>query len=510
MATAQKLASHAHAACNLEKEIIYAYGISLGLIAGGLWKLHRWNNQKRAGEFYDLPQKGSILVVEMASHNFDDLIPSLFLIKSADDVIFLDRDKEPRATLAGRVCTNRTADQPNRRIFINNFLAALDGISPQISSRRYGTIIKGTGNNTVYAFGECMKDLSQRDCDQCFAQCKTDILRCLPFQMGVRGGRNYFDGCYLRYDDYNFFQENFSQGDRTVCVDREFNGSQSIHAANVRELVGNLSNEAVKNDGFFVGSLSRRNVTVYGLAQCWETISRNSCDMCLKNASAQIQSCSRKEEGRVLNAGCYMRYSPQRFYNNTDVNSDGGGSRGRRRLAIILAVVFSALAALMIFASCAFFGKRKLTRRKKERKQLGALAATVKRSDLNFKYEVLERATKYFDSSNKLGQGGSGSVYKGTLPDGKHIAVKRLIFSTRQWVDQFFNEVNLISAVHHKNLVKLLGCSITGPESLLVYEYIPNLSLQENLFSYILPHVPTNFEFAYFPLQSFESFLSFS
>ncbi|PIA61821.1 hypothetical protein AQUCO_00200071v1 [Aquilegia coerulea] len=331
---------------------------------------------------------------------------------------------EPRATLAGRVCTNRTADQPNRRIFVSNFLAALDGITPQISSRRYGTTIKGTGNNTVYALGECMKDLSQRDCDQCFAQCKTDILRCLPFQRGVRGGRNYFDGCYLR-----------------------------------------------------------RNVTVYGLAQCWETISRNSCDMCLKNASSQIQSCSRMEEGRVLNAGCYMRYSPQRFYNNSDIDAVGGGGGGGRRLAIILASVFSALAALMIFASCAFFGRRRLRRRKKERKQLGALAATVKRSDLNFKYEVLERATKYFDSSNKLGQGGSGSVYKGTLPDGKHVAVKRLIFSTRQWVDQFFNEVNLISAVHHKNLVKLLGCSITGPESLLVYEYIPNRSLQENLFS---------------------------
>ncbi|PIA61819.1 hypothetical protein AQUCO_00200071v1 [Aquilegia coerulea] len=390
---------------------------------------------------------------------------------------------EPRATLAGRVCTNRTADQPNRRIFVSNFLAALDGITPQISSRRYGTTIKGTGNNTVYALGECMKDLSQRDCDQCFAQCKTDILRCLPFQRGVRGGRNYFDGCYLRYDDYNFFQEIFSQGDETVCVDREFNGSQAIYATNIRELVGNLSTEAVKNNGFFVGSLSRRNVTVYGLAQCWETISRNSCDMCLKNASSQIQSCSRMEEGRVLNAGCYMRYSPQRFYNNSDIDAVGGGGGGGRRLAIILASVFSALAALMIFASCAFFGRRRLRRRKKERKQLGALAATVKRSDLNFKYEVLERATKYFDSSNKLGQGGSGSVYKGTLPDGKHVAVKRLIFSTRQWVDQFFNEVNLISAVHHKNLVKLLGCSITGPESLLVYEYIPNRSLQENLFS---------------------------
>ena len=69
--------------------------------------------------------------------------------------------------------------------------------------------------------------------------------------------------------------------------------------------------------------------------------------------------------------------------------------------------------------------------------------------------------------------------YQGILPDGKVVAVKRLYFSSGQWVDHFFNEVNLISGIHHKNLVKLLGCSITGPESLLVYEYVPNQSLHD-------------------------------
>ena len=61
------------------------------------------------------------------------------------------------------------------------------------------------------------------------------------------------------------------------------------------------------------------------------------------------------------------------------------------------------------------------------------------------------------------------------------MAVKRLSFNTTQWADHFFNEVNLISGIHHKNLVKLLGCSITGPESLLVYEYVPNGSLCDHL-----------------------------
>lgn len=113
---------------------------------------------------------------------------------------------------------------------------------------------------------------------------------------------------------------------------------------------------------------------------------------------------------------------------------------------------------------------------------MGMLSNSFNKAGLKYKYETLEKATNYFDISNKLGQGGAGSVYKGTLPNGDVVAVKRLFFNTRQWVDEFFNEVNLISAIQHKNLVKLLGCSIEGPESLLVYEYVPNKSLDHFLF----------------------------
>lgn len=112
----------------------------------------------------------------------------------------------------------------------------------------------------------------------------------------------------------------------------------------------------------------------------------------------------------------------------------------------------------------------------------GGISISVHKSSLNFKYEILEKATDSFDPSRKLGQGGAGSVFKGILPDGRTVAVKRLFFNTRQWVDEFFNEVNLISGIQHKNLVKLLGCSIEGPESLLVYEYLPNRSLDNILF----------------------------
>lgn len=242
----------------------------------------------------------------------------------------------------------------------------MDSVTPQIASQRYARTINGTGDNTVYAFGECMKDLSQNDCDMCFAQCKTQILRCLPFQLATRGGRNYYDGCYLRYDDYSFFGEAMSLGDKTVCAINDYGGGNlSVYKENTVELVRNLSVEAQNNNGYHVGVLKRRNVSVYGLVQCWTFVNETSCRKCLENATVAITSCLPKEEGRVLNAGCYLRYSPQKFYNNSTASPSASGSGGRRRLAVILAVISSVLAFLMIVAAGVFFGKSKLAKREK-------------------------------------------------------------------------------------------------------------------------------------------------
>ncbi|KAJ3705157.1 hypothetical protein LUZ61_008862 [Rhynchospora tenuis] len=84
-------------------------------------------------------------------------------------------------------------------------------------------------------------------------------------------------------------------------------------------------------------------------------------------------------------------------------------------------------------------------------------------------------ATHNFGRSNKLGEGGFGIVYKGILPDGEEIAVKRLSANSKQGIDEFINEVILIAKLQHRNLVRLLGYCIEGEEKLLVYEYLPSL-----------------------------------
>ncbi|PPD79720.1 hypothetical protein GOBAR_DD23351 [Gossypium barbadense] len=99
-----------------------------------------------------------------------------------------------------------------------------------------------------------------------------------------------------------------------------------------------------------------------------------------------------------------------------------------------------------------------------------------------FSYAELKAATEDFSPSNKLGKGGYGAVYKGTLSDGWVVAVKQLSVASHQGKSQFIAEVATISAVQHRNLVKLSRCCIEGKRHLLVYEYLENKSLDKALF----------------------------
>lgn len=231
---------------------------------------------------------------------------------------------DPRPTEAAVLCTNGTTHKPQQQLqaFVANFYGAMEILTAEVTRQKYARIIQGTNqNSTVFAFGECMKDLSIQDCGICFAECKTRVLKCPPFQRHIDGGRVFFDGCYLRYDGYNFFNESVSPQDMTVCGSEKFGGNWSVYKANTVELVRNLSIEAPKNEGFFVGYVRKRNVTVYGLAQCWKFVNGSACKNCLAEAIIRIDSCAAKEEGRVLNAGCYLRYSTRNFYNSSSINA---------------------------------------------------------------------------------------------------------------------------------------------------------------------------------------------
>ncbi|XP_038978808.1 cysteine-rich receptor-like protein kinase 6 [Phoenix dactylifera] len=98
---------------------------------------------------------------------------------------------------------------------------------------------------------------------------------------------------------------------------------------------------------------------------------------------------------------------------------------------------------------------------------------------------TLRFATSNFSEENKLGEGGFGAVYKGLLTDGREIAVKRLSASSSQGFRELRNELVLVAKLQHRNLVRLLGVCLEEQEKLLVYEYVPNRSLDTILFGII-------------------------
>ncbi|KAJ1283884.1 hypothetical protein BS78_03G161200 [Paspalum vaginatum] len=391
----------------------------------------------------------------------------------------------PRTSVAGQTCAPGTAVSGSA--LADNFVPAMDELNTNVSANGFGTSAVGSGPNTVFGLGQCQRDLSPVDCKLCFAEVRSLLPKCYPRV----GGRLYLDGCFGRYANYSFFGEALdAAADATVCGaagEGNYTGADPrAFGAAVRAALANVTGAAAGpgSQGFGAGSAASGGATAFALAQCWESLNGTACEQCLRAASAAVAGCAPATEGRALFAGCYLRYSTQLFW---IVNARAGsGASGNNGVMWILLGSFLGAFAIVLIIGFMAWKKRNLRRRKGSNSFLDmygdGLSLRITQSSLNFKYEELRKATNYFDPSNKLGQGSYGAVYKAVLLDGKEVAVKRLFLNTRQWADQFFNEVDLISQVRHKNLVKLLGCSMNGPESLLVYEYYLNKSLDLFLF----------------------------
>lgn len=109
---------------------------------------------------------------------------------------------------------------------------------------------------------------------------------------------------------------------------------------------------------------------------------------------------------------------------------------------------------------------------------------TSDEESLHFDLATIESATNSFSNEMKIGEGGFGVVYKGTFPNGQEIAVKRLSRTSLQGDIEFRNEAALVAQLQHRNLVRLLGFCLEGMERILVYEFIPNSSLDHFLFGH--------------------------
>ncbi|KAG9152620.1 hypothetical protein Leryth_023349 [Lithospermum erythrorhizon] len=161
----------------------------------------------------------------------------------------------------------------------------------------------------------------------------------------------------------------------------------------------------------------------------------------------------------------------------SDLVSESGPNKKKKKIIILVTIA----ASVCLLSAVLFF----TWRRKVENKggKLGSDETEKENLELPlFNMVTITEATQCFSNANKIGEGGFGPVYKGKLQTGQEIAVKRLAESSFQGLNEFKNEVLLIAKLQHRNLVRLLGCCIHAEERMLIYEYMPNGSLDSFIF----------------------------
>ncbi|KAL9452549.1 hypothetical protein AB3S75_008354 [Citrus x aurantiifolia] len=141
------------------------------------------------------------------------------------------------------------------------------------------------------------------------------------------------------------------------------------------------------------------------------------------------------------------------------------------------------------FGGSCFQGKKSA-----EREAPQGVDGELLRNVNHFSYTELRSATDDFHLSNKIGRGGFGTVYKGTLTNGRRIAVKPLSAESKQGVREFITEIKTLSNVRHPNLVELIGCCVQGTRRILVYEYVENNSLDRVLLGATKANIKLNWE----------------
>eukprot|EP00253_Pinus_taeda_P017388 PITA_17388 len=384
--------------------------------------------------------------------------------------------------------------------FETNLNAVLDNLVRHTNHTGFNTSVSGQSPDQVYGLLQCRGDTTIEQCYNCSQQANTTLRQDCE---NSTGGLIWLDYCFLRYENYSFIGQ-LDTVDAWYAYNLNNVSSPDVFMTALGNLFTNLSAQAASSSHLYASgnvtdSLSRK---IYGLVQCWRDISSDDCTTCLSNTINYIFTVYTGRQGaRGLIGSCIVHYEIYPFFNSTadtppveapvnkpvDITPSRNSTqinKSSNKLPLILGVAGGLL--LVVFVCLLAIGRRlksvKFSRPNEGDRQIEE--DTLIRQDRKFVFtmEALIMATENFHENNKLGEGGFGAVYKGTTEDGKEIAVKKLSLRSLQGKREFLNEVQLVANIQHRNLVNLLGCCAEGSERLLVYEYLPNKSLDKILF----------------------------
>ncbi|PAN34349.1 hypothetical protein PAHAL_6G088800 [Panicum hallii] len=400
--------------------------------------------------------------------------------------------------------------------FWSNVVALLDALPSAAAPTGFASLSRGNGTDRAFVRGLCRGDSSPANCATYLRNAALGIRsRC---NSSRRAAIWYDDGsgvsvpapmfCFVSYADTNastayedaFRQpfQNRAEVSDTVTFERAYN-----------ELMGRLAARAVNGSGsgtpspapmFATGAgvsdPAAPNGTMYdGLLECMRDRTAAECERCLNDSVRLLPSCCYGHKGGlVLAYNCYVRME---IYPYDNLALDGppvlaparsmifvGETQEKKRMNVTLAVAIpvGTVLAVVVIVGVFLYRRRKVNRKKTGPGLSMRDNSSIKEDDIGYvepeqlNLVVLRAATNNFSEENKLGEGGFGEVFKGTLQDGQQIAVKRLSQDSSQGFQELKNELVLAAKLKHRNLVQLLGVSLQE-EKLVIYEYMPNRSL---------------------------------
>jgi hypothetical protein len=345
----------------------------------------------------------------------------------------------------------------------------------------------------VYGLLQCRGDASPQDCSSCSQEASITLPQVCT--NGI-GGRVWFDMCFLRYDNFSFFSHLDADDNYILSNPQSVENNPADFQNEVmgllRRLTSKTSDPASKRFAVdAITSSSSDGHRVFGLVECWRDLSVEQCKSCLAIAVHKLHPFVGREGGEALLGSCRVRFETFPF---STLFASSASVHQRKSSKNVPILGGSIGGGLLFFAICLFIMRNKIRSATLERPVLITQTQTdsERRDDVSgslfnpqivYSLDTLTEATGKFHEDNLLGEGGFGPVYKGITSDGTEIAVKKLSLRSSQGTWEFMNEVKLVAKIQHRNLVQLLGCCVDGPERLLVYEYLPNKSLDNLLFN---------------------------
>ncbi|CAJ2651013.1 unnamed protein product [Trifolium pratense] len=384
-------------------------------------------------------------------------------------------------TYIGSYCNNNTTYLPNSTLN-TNLNVLLNSLTTNASQQQDGYYMTIMGFGTTSAVNGnflCRGDINTTTCQNCVTDAAKQIKRRCNNQTEAV---IWYEECLIRYTNRYF---------KFYSIEPRLNPKEGRNVSGVdfdrfnESVIGLLNDLAVKaaNSGtakkFATGNvkITRKGMRVYGSGQCITDLTSGQCETCLRNAIGTLPQCCRSQQGAAaMLASCIVRYQLYPFYITSSSGKNGVGTK-----AILIIVFLAILPVLLLILGCYCQRRRSRQRRRAMLKEnFGDELKTLE--SLQFSFATIEAATNKFSHVNEIGKGGFGVVYKGVLSDGREIAVKKLSLGSGQGSIEFQNEILLIAKLQHRNLVTLLGFCLEEREKMLIYEYVPNKSLDYFLF----------------------------